>query len=163
MGVLATPQVNQLTMQFALVVLCAVLACAQANDYNPGHNVYGGSGYGGYAGSPAYGSAYVRNYGPGYTPYGYLDRYGYGEYYTGYGNQYTTTNPAFGKIPAGYRAGYGVANGYNAGYGATGYNAGYGATGYYAGYEATGYNAGYGATGYNAGYGATGYGAHGSV
>merc|ERR1712137_148116 len=136
MGVLATIQVNQFTMQFALVVLCAVLACAQANDYNPGHNVYGGSGYGGYAGSPAY----VRNYGPGYTPYGYLDRYGYGEYYTGYGNQYTTTNPAFGKIPAGYRAGYGIATGYNAGYGATGYNAGYGA----AGYGAAGYNAGYG-------------------
>merc|ERR1712055_23162 len=140
MGVLATPLLNQLTMQFALVVLCAVLACAQANDYNPGHNVYGG-----YAGSPAYGSGYVRNYGPGYTPYGYLDRYGYGEYYTG------------------YRTGYGGATGYNAGYGATGYNAGYGGTGYNAGYGANGYNAGYRATGYNAGYGATGYGALGSV
>merc|ERR1711911_354128 len=68
MGVLTTPQVNQFTMQFALAVLCAVLACAQANDYNPGYNVYGGSGYGGYAGSPAYGSAYVRNYGPDTLP-----------------------------------------------------------------------------------------------
>merc|ERR1712137_759371 len=155
MGVFVAHQITKITMMFALVVFCAILACAQANDYNPGYNVYGGSGYGGYAGSPAYGSGYVRNYGPGYTPYGYLDRYGYGEYYTGYGNQYTTTNPAFGKIPAGYRTGYGVATGYNAGYGATGYNAGYGATGY---------NAGYGvATGYNAGYGVTGYGGHGSV
>merc|ERR1712063_207196 len=130
MGVFVAHQIAKIAMMFALVVFCAVLACSQANDYNPGHNVYGGSGYGGYAGSPAYGSGYVRNYGPGYTPYGYLDRYGYGEYYTGYGNQYTTTNPAFGKIPAGYRAGYGV----------TGYNAGYGA----AGYGAAGYNAGYG-------------------
>ena len=98
----------------------------------------------------------MQNYGPGYTPYGYLDRYGYGEYYTGYGNQYTTTT-GYSAAP---RYGYGAGAGYGAGHGA-GYGSGYGAgAGYGTGYG-TGYATGYG-SGYGAGYGlGAGYGGYG--
>ena len=100
----------------------------------------------------------MQNYGPGYTPYGYLDRYGYGEYYTGYGNQYTTTTGYSAAPRYGYGAGHGA--GYGAGHGA-GYGSGYGAgAGYGTGYG-TGYATGYG-SGYGAGYGlGAGYGGYG--